>query len=108
MTLAAWLLVSPLVFGGPPGDCPDLVPTWVAASLVALFALLSFRPKLSRMHVTNLAVGAWLIGRGIVVAGERILPAQENDVIVGLLLLMFAVVPTHASVPPRAWREFHA
>jgi hypothetical protein len=28
---------------------------------------------------------------------------MQNDIVVGLLLLMFAIVPNHATRPPRDW-----
>jgi hypothetical protein len=32
----------------------------------------------------------------------------QNDLLTGLLLLMLAIVPNEASLPPQAWREFYA
>jgi hypothetical protein len=31
----------------------------------------------------------------------------QNNIIVALLLLMFAILPTEATLPPPAWRDFH-
>lgn len=33
-------------------------------------------------------------------------PALQNDIIVGWLLLMFAIIPNEANIPPRSWRKF--
>jgi hypothetical protein len=32
--------------------------------------------------------------------------ALQNDLMLGLLLLMFAIVPNEASLPPEKWRDF--
>jgi hypothetical protein len=33
-------------------------------------------------------------------------PALQNDLLVGVLLLMFAILPSEASLPPRSWRDY--
>jgi hypothetical protein len=53
-----------------------------------------------------LPVGAWLIAFGRFQQSPPLPPALQNDLVVGLLLLMFAIIPNEASLPPRAWRRF--
>jgi hypothetical protein len=33
-------------------------------------------------------------------------PTEQNHILVGLLLVLFAIIPNEASQPPKAWEEF--
>jgi hypothetical protein len=72
------------------------------AAVVVLLALLSFHASLRRAHLGTCAVALWLIGFRY--AAEAARPAAQNQIVVGLLLFMFAIVPSEASRPPRSWR----
>jgi len=107
--LAGWLAISPFVFRMTVDD------TWLWANalsgavLVAVPAMLSFHASLKRIHLLHLITATWLIAIG---AWSHDMapppPAYQNFVVVGLLLLMFAVVPSHSTRPPKAWRRFYA
>lgn len=101
--LGCWLAISPFVFAHPSSATVIWWTDWIAATLVISFALLSFWWPLRRMHLATAVVSCALIGIGrLSVAGE-VPPALQNQIVVGLLLLMFALVPSHASQPPSAW-----
>jgi hypothetical protein len=105
--MAAWLAASPLIFRHSP-DARLLWVTDLSCALgVAIFSILSFRPELSKLHLLNLAAACWLLGVGAFAAPSPPPPALQNEVMIGLLLLMFAIVPSHASDPPRSWLEFY-
>jgi hypothetical protein len=39
-------------------------------------------------------------------AGHPAAPALQNELLTGLLLAMFAIIPNDAARPPCSWREF--
>jgi hypothetical protein len=103
--LACWLAISPLVFHR--GDatatlwCIDLA----AAALVAVLALASYWPPTRHAHVAIIAVALALIAAGMA-APYPPAPSDQNHLAVGLLLLLFAIVPNQAAQPPKAWQTF--
>lgn len=103
--LGCWLAVSPFVFRHNPADRVLWFNDLLSALAVVVLALVSFWPPLRFAHVANLAIALWLIAFGFW-APYPTPPALQNDIVVGLLLLMFAIVPNHANQPPRPWREF--
>jgi hypothetical protein len=59
------------------------------------------------MHLITLAVALWLWGIGYNAFPEVAEPLHENSVIVGLLLLMLAIVPSHSHRLSHSWEEFN-
>jgi hypothetical protein len=72
---------------------------------VIVFALLSFWAPMRFAHIVNLVIGLWLIAFGFWAVPYPTPPALQNDIVVGLLLVMFAIIPNDATRPPRAWRD---
>lgn len=100
--LGCWLAVSPFVF--QHGDESLLWATdFIAASTIVTLALLSYWAPLRHAHLGSALVGLAMIAFGRFAAGAEPGPALQNYILVGLLLLMFAIVPNHASRPPRTW-----
>src|ERR1700733_6050280 len=58
--LACWLAISPFIFRYPGNDMFLWANDFVCASLVALFALLSFWHPLRNIHLLTLGVALWL------------------------------------------------
>ena len=108
LAIAAWLAASPFVLGRG-GELSRGVPHWlsdvVCAVLIAAFALLSFNRRWEWLHFAELAIAGWLLGYGFLASSEP-LPALQNDILVGLVLPMFAIIPNEATLPPRPWRQF--
>lgn len=46
-----------------------------------------------------------LRGYGRLSSPEHVTPSLQNYILIGLLLLMFALIPNHASRPPRWWHS---
>jgi hypothetical protein len=105
--LACWLAVSPFIFHYPSEDRFLWVSHLSCAFFTALFSLLSFSDRLRKIHYLNLIVATWLWFSGYDNFPALALPPQENSVAIGLLLLMLAMVPSHAHLPPRSWEKFH-
>jgi hypothetical protein len=102
--LACWLALSPLIFRRAEAPASLWAIDLAAAALIALFALASFWPPTRRAHLAILAVALALIAAAIA-APYPPAPSDQNHVLVGLLLLLFAIVPNEATQPPRSWRS---
>ena len=104
--LGLWLALSPFVLPIPPGESFFKINNSICAILVILFACLSFRKKISKTHLLTIAVSLWLWGLGYSTFPEKTSVQLENSVIVGLLLLMLAIVPSHAEQLSPSWQKF--
>lgn len=105
--LAIWLMISPFVLRYPDGERFLWFNDYACASLVALFSLLSFWPRLEKLHLLNLGVAAWLVGVAYLRSQPPAAPPYQNYAVLALLLLTFGILPSHASEPPRKWKEFY-
>lgn len=101
--LALWLAISVFVFDVPRTAIWVWVIDLVAALVVVTSSLACYWDRTPRAHLVTLAVALALAAYGL--AQPRPVAAwHQNHILVGLLLAMFAVVPTQAATPPRAWR----
>jgi hypothetical protein len=101
--LGCWLLMSPFVFAHPS----DAVGLWItdlaSGSAVILFAILSYWRPTRQAHLLTLAVGAWLIAFAYREGFGEPSPASQNHLILGMLLLMFAIIPNDAAEAAPEW-----
>jgi hypothetical protein len=100
LTLALWLLVSPFVFGHG-GDAAAWATDLACGAAMVAFALLPRWRPLRRAHLLHAAPAAWLAAFGWLRAPA---PAAQNELVVALLLIMLAIIPSDANAPPRGWR----
>lgn len=105
LMLGCWLTITPFVFRGTPRAAEYAINDVIAGSLVILFSLLCFWRRARRAHMATLGLGLWLACYGYFSAERPGPPAAQNDIVVGLLLLVFAIVPSEATQPPRPWRR---
>lgn len=103
--LGCWLAVSPFVFKHPPSDWSLWGIDWVCAALVISFAMLSYWTRLRHIHLATGVLAVAMIAFGRLASPTDIIPAFQNHILIGLLLLMFALIPNHASRPPRWWHS---
>jgi hypothetical protein len=102
--LGIWLLL-----------CPWILPSHAGGERFAILGLLTivasivsvFRPG-GWIHWIVPAAGVALITISVLTAPHPLPPLLQNNVIVGLTLLMLGVVPDRAFEPPRRWRELEA
>jgi peptidoglycan/LPS O-acetylase OafA/YrhL len=107
LLVACWLAASPFVFGHGADATYLLIHDFASAAVIALFALLSFHPRLKHAHLATALPAFWMIAAAFVSVPSPPPPAYQNHVILGLFLLILVLVPSHASAPPRLWREYH-
>lgn len=102
--LALWLAISPFVFRLPGDALRTWANEYVCAVLIIAFSGMALWWPLRRAHLVTLAVGVWLVLSAWV--QERPLPPPlQNHITVGLLLIMFGIIPGEASQPPVSWRQ---
>lgn len=104
--LACWLALSPFILRYPATETFLWANDFICAFLIALFALLSFWTPLRKIHLLTLGVALWLWGLGYSSFPGITLTSQENSVVIGLMLLMLAIVPSHSHHPSPSWQEF--
>lgn len=101
--LGCWLLMAPFLFQHPAERHGWWINDFSAGSVVILFGLISYWKPTRHAHLLTIIAGGWLIGFAFSQAERLAAPALQSDAIVGLLLLMFAIIPNHASRPPVSW-----
>jgi hypothetical protein len=105
--LGLWLAISPFLFGHYPSNRPLWLSDLVCGAAVVLLASLSFWQPLRYAHVAILAVACWLMGFAYFHGGYPAAPGYQNEIILGLTLLLIAIIPNDASQPPPAWRDYY-
>lgn len=106
--LGIWLVLSPFVLRHPDGATGAWATDLVCGTLVLALALVSFWRPTRHAHFGHLLVVAWLLGYGYLGTPTPAPPSVQNQLVIGMLLAMLAILPDEASQPPRAWRDFHA
>lgn len=107
LALGLWLLVSPFVFGHDPSRLRLWLNDLTCGSLLIVLPLLAQWRPLRHAHLLLLPLAAWLVASGWwLTLGSSLHPdpAYQNWILVGLMVAMFAVVPSEASTPPGPWR----
>jgi len=100
--LGCWLAISPFVF--QHGDMSLLwAVDFTTSLLIVHLALFSYWQPTRHAHLATGVIALALIAFGRLAGGMEPGAAYQNYILVGLLLLMFAIVPNHASGPPRNW-----
>jgi hypothetical protein len=103
--LGCWLLVTPFVFRSTPHVDDYTMNAAVCGAIVITASLLSFWDRLRLAHVVTLLVSLWLAAHGCFFAERPGPPAGQNELVSGLLLLLFAVLPNEINDVARPWRE---
>lgn len=104
--LGCWLAISPFIFNHPVEKSAWWMNDLSCGFAVNVLALLSSWHPMRYAHLALVLVALWLIGFGYLAAPYPTPPALQNDLILGLLVLMFAIIPNDASHPPQKWRDF--
>ena len=102
--LGLWMAASPFIFGHDSAKPEYWYADFAAATIVIMCSMLSYWEPTRHAHLGTVLAGLGLIGFGFL-APTPPPAAAQNEIIVGLLLAMMAIIPNEASEPPRQWRE---
>ncbi len=102
-----WLIASPWVFQPESQIDATLVNDVTSGVFIIVLALLSWVPRLRHAHLGNIAVALWLMGFAYFASPYPSPLALQNEIFTGLLLLMFALIPNRADIPPLTWTDFN-
>ena len=106
LLLGLWLAASPFIFE-TTGLGPLVATQSVVCAIVVIAAsCFSFRESTRHARAVTALVGLWLVGAAYVTASRPAEPELQNQFTVGLLLILFVVIPNEANRPPRPWRRF--
>ena len=103
--LGCWLLVTPFVFGGTAQIDEYIVNAVVSGCVVIVASLFSFRDRTRLAHLVTLMVSLWLVAHGYFSAPRPGPPAAQNEMVIGLTLLLCAILPNEINAVPRPWRS---
>ncbi|MCB1110368.1 MAG: hypothetical protein KDK64_05255 [Chlamydiia bacterium] len=102
--LAAFLCISTWIF-------PDPRPFWILnfclAAWICVFSFLSFYPPLRKIHLMNGIPILILCLVAMVQPNPPPPPLFQSYMTLALLLVLFVIIPTHASRPPDPWVHFY-
>lgn len=101
--LAIWLAISWLIFRYPQNSLL-MYHDFIIAIAISTISLLNY--KYRYIHLYNLIIAMWLIVLVYYNNTPISVAPYQNYMVIGLLLIMFAVIPAHASTPPKEWFEF--
>jgi hypothetical protein len=104
MACGAWLIASPWILDHQPGSW-FVVNDIVSGIAVILLAVLSFFLPTRWAHIAIGVVALWLWGSAYFLEQRPGPPAAQNERTIGVLLLMFCLLPNQASQPPAPWRK---
>ncbi len=100
MILGIWLGISHFIFS---------TQTWsdlAIAFSILFFAMLSYIKILNKFHLLQVIPAGVLLYWGYSYPSPWLPFFMQNYLIVALCLLMFAIIPSHASDHPRPWQRF--
>lgn len=107
--LGVWLLLSLFVFRATE-QLALRISDIVCGLLIIMLSLASYRQRLRRAHLLVIGVGAWLAGFAFImthaVYGFSATGAAQNEMILGYVLVILAIIPNKASLPPDSWRAY--
>ena len=103
--LGCWLLVTPFVFRGTDGVADYVFNAVFSGSIIIVASLLSFWQPARHARFLTLAASIWLALHGYFSAPRPGPPAAHNEITIGLILLLFALMPNEVNDVPEPWRH---
>lgn len=98
--LGAWLVITPLVFRGTDDVDRYAVNAVVSGAIVIVASLMAVWRRTGWMRFVTLATSCWLAGHGYLSAVRPGPPAAQNEITIGLVLLLFAILPNDVNREP--------
>ena len=105
LMLGAWLVITPFVFREAADLSRYTLSTVTSGVIVMLASLLAFWDRARWARFITLAASGWLMAHGYFAAPRPGPPGAQNELTVGLLLLVFAILPNEINDPPIPWRR---
>lgn len=105
LMLGCWLVISPLILRGTDRIGEFVWIDITVGSVIVLLSLLSFWRPARWAHLGTAAVAAGLALFAYFGFERPGPPAAQNELTVAYLLLIFAIVPNEATLPPEPWRR---
>jgi hypothetical protein len=103
--LGVWLVVSPFIFRHPADERALWTNDFAAGTAISILALLSYWQPFRHVRLAIIGVAGWLLWFGYQAGSQANLPAYQNHIVLGLLLLMLAILPNNINAPPKPWQE---
>lgn len=100
--LGCWVAIGPFIFQHADGSFFWATDFLFAAAICSL-ALVSYWHPMRHAHLGIGLVAGAMIAVGRLAGDAPPGPAHQSYIVVGLLLLMFCIVPNQASQPPLTW-----
>ena len=102
--IGAWLAVSPwlLTKGAVPSQMAIDV---IAGLLFVLFAIIELTTSYRSAHFLSILVALVLTAWGWFHVESIPFSLPQHDILVGLTILVFAIIPTGISTPPEGWQQ---
>jgi hypothetical protein len=101
-------MMSPFIFHRAMDVWQFWANDMAAGFAIVVLALASYWRPLRHAHLVILVVAGWLVGFGRFYASPPLPPPLQNDILVGLVLMLFAIVPNNASQPSKSWQRWYA
>lgn len=97
--LGCWLLISPFVFRGTPSAGDYAVSQVASGTVIVIASLLCFWRRARGARFVTLLAALWLALHGYFASVRPGPPSAQNEITVGLLLLLFAILPNDVNEP---------
>ena len=104
--IGLWLLTSPWLLSAERQLNLWQINDCLCGLAIVVLGLLSFWPTLRKAHLVNIPIGFWIIGYAYARSAHPAPAAVQNELLLALFLLNFAIIPSQASLPPPSWRNF--
>lgn len=106
IALASWLALSPFIFGHPDEAAFLWYNDFACALAITIISSVALWPRAEKVHYLNVAVAAYLVVLGFTVPAPPP-PAYQNYIVLGIVLFVFAVIPTPTTLPPWSWQDYY-
>ena len=103
--IAIWLISSSRLFYHPANPDFFWVSDLICGAAITVFALFSLKGSLQKLHLCSIGIALYLVVLGFSSSAFPPPALFQNYLILGLLLLMFALVPSSPSLPPAVFKE---
>ncbi len=106
LLIGLWLAASPWVFIDNPAMTAWHINGVICGLAIASLSMLSLWPMSKAAHLAEIPIGIWILGFTYFGSTFSASAIVQSNLLAALFLLNFAIIPSHANLPPHSWREF--